>query len=129
VFLSDTVDIALQEAIIRQQSEQHIDNQRYSLEENPHLETCREEEGEQDSVRIRMDTEEAFNEGGSQRDLGEVTSNRGSSERSRSEDSGRAREILQPTMENFRRIELKSQRRDIEGSIATSNIMALINRH
>jgi hypothetical protein len=33
------------------------------------------------------------------------------------------REILQPTIENMRRIELKNKRRDIDGSIVNSSIL------
>lgn len=39
------------------------------------------------------------------------------------------KEILKPTFENMKRYELKNQRKDIGTSLATSNILDLLNQY
>jgi hypothetical protein len=58
-------------------------------------------------------------------DLGSSSSSSGDEHRRGNEESP-VREILQPTFENMRRMQLKNRRRDVDGSIVNSSILEFI---
>jgi hypothetical protein len=58
-------------------------------------------------------------------DLGSSSSS-GGDEHQRGNEESPVREILQPTFENMRRMQLKNRRRDVDGSIVNSSILEFI---
>lgn len=102
------------------------------------LDTCNEKESEeslkesksaQDYLPIRTEENElarateSFEGEITPKHLSEVSSGKSRDPSPQEEES---KEILMPTVENMKRIELKNQRKDISGSLATSNILELL---
>ncbi|TNV74235.1 hypothetical protein FGO68_gene3703 [Halteria grandinella] len=135
VFVTDQADMALREA-----KQRDLDQQNEGFAVDDRLETCNEKESEESkediqarNIRTEENDEilpratESFEGEITPKHLSEVSS--GKSRELSNQEPEESKEILQPTLENMKRIELKNQRRDIGGSLATSNILDLINLH